>query len=333
LHEPEFYNYTPFRSELLPLIDKSGAECRVAITKGTFALGARADLDLHDEQRPIRYADEMWDKPEVPDIRLPGDLCAFKPGTDFVVVGEAWSPLGRPRKSIDVEIEIAGRSKRLRAYGPRLWNKVLGSLTLTEPRPTAHVALRWSNAYGGLDFSDPAKPLEEPQNPVGNGVTRDPGLLVDTPAFQIEDPSRERFLPAGCAAIARNFAPRRAYAGTYDAGWLQTRYPARPADYRDEHENCAPPDQVFGNALTGGEAVRLSNLSPENPFNFRVPRLKLEVEAVIDGRSQRANPHLDTVLVDGEAKIVELVWRASFRCPPKMRNHFEAVRVRHKEFV
>ena len=30
-------------------------------------------------------------------------------------------------------------------------------------------------------------------------------------------------------------------------------------------------------------------------------------------------PHLDTVVVDSDALVLELVWRALFRCPPKMR--------------
>jgi hypothetical protein len=333
MHEPEFYNYTPFRSELLPLIDRTGAECRVAITKASYEATGPSGLALQDEQRPIRYGDEMWDKPEVPDIKWPGDLCAFKPGTDFVVVGEACAPHGAPAKSIDVDIRIQGKKKTLRAYGPRFWRKSLGTVVLSEPEPTKTVPLRWANAYGGLDLSDPEKPLEEPLNPVGNGVARNPGQLVNMPAFQVEDPAAGPSRPAGCSAIGRSFEPRRTYAGTCDADWLRTRYPGRPADYRDEHENCAPPDQVFSKPLAGGESVYLANLHPEGPLSFQIPRLRLEVEAVIDGRSQVARPHLDTVLFDAAAKTVELVWRASFRCPPKMRNHFEVVRVRYKEYM
>jgi hypothetical protein len=333
LHEPEFYNYTPFRSELLPLIDKDGAECRVAVTKATFALKSPHGCVLHDEQRAIRYGDEMWGKPEIPDIKFPGDLCAFKPGTDFVVVGEACASLEKPAKSIDVEIQVDSRRKTLRAYGPRFWRKELGTVTLSEPQPAAQVTLCWANAYGGLDLTEPEKPLEEPLNPVGNGVANDRARLVDTPAFQIEDPAQGSLHPAGCSAIGRSYEPRRSYAGNYDAAWLRNRYPARPADYHDEHENCAPPDQVFPTPLTGGESVHLTHMNPASAITFQVPRLRVEVEAVIDGKSQVLRPHLDTLLVDASSNVVELVWRASFRCPPKMRNHFEAVRVLHKEFV
>ena len=36
--------------------------------------------------------DELWGEPEVPDVRLPGDFCAQKPGTDFILPAER-SPL------------------------------------------------------------------------------------------------------------------------------------------------------------------------------------------------------------------------------------------------
>lgn len=333
MHEPEFYNYTPFHSELLPLMNKNGAECRVAVTKATFVVPPSGGLTLHEEQRPIRYGDEMWVSPEIPDIKWPADLCVFKPGTDFVVVGEACAPLGKPARSMEVGIEVGNRKKILRVYGPRFWRRTLGSMAPGESEPVESVTLRWSNAYGGVDLTDPEHPLEEPANPVGNGIAREPERLLDTPAFQIEDPERGPRRPAGCSAIGRSYEPRRSYAGNYNANWLENRYPARPIDYRDEHEQCAPPDQVFATPLGGGEVIRLSQLHPKGPWSFQVPRLRMEVEAIIDGKTQVVHPHLDTVLVDAGAKTVELSWRASFRCPPKMRNHFEVVRVRSKEYL
>jgi hypothetical protein len=203
-----------------------------------------------------------------------------------------------------------------------------------EPTPLA-----WSRAYGGLDLSDPARPLEEPRNPVGSGVARDVEHLVGTPAPQIEAPDAPigsaggRFTPVGCAPLGRSFEPRRTAAGTYDAAWIKSGYSARPRDYREEHENCAAPDLVFRESLRGAEPVRVTGVNAQGPLEFALPKILVLVDAEIDGAVVQRRPHLDTVLVDSDAMVLELVWRALFRCPPKMHKRFTAVRVQSKEFI
>jgi hypothetical protein len=339
VHEPEFYNYTPYVAELVPQTDRDGAECRVAVVKATFALPAGRAPMLHDTPRPIRAGDEMWEKPEVADVRYPGDLCVLKPGTDFVVVGHAVAPHGREVPFVDVTVHCGTRTKVLRVFGDRLWVDGALGVRLGEPEPLVRVPLAWSRAYGGFDASVPDKPVEEPRNPVGRGVARRSGALVGRPGPQIDDPDHpvrspsRRHTPVGCAALGRHFEPRRTHAGTCDAGWLQTRFPGRPADYRDEHQNAAPPDQVFTSALRGGEDVYVGGVHVDGPISFKIPRRWIVIEAEIDGATQTARPHLDTVLVDGDARLVEMVWRGSFRCPAKMRNRFKLVRVIEKEVV
>lgn len=203
-------------------------------------------------------------------------------------------------------------------------------------RPTP---LAWSRAYGGLDLSDPRRPLEEPRNPVGSGIARDVERLVGRPAPQIEAPhepigaANTHLTPVGCAPLGRSFVPRRATMGTYNKDWLESTYPARPADYREEHENCAPPDFVFREPLRGGEPVTVTGVHSAGAIAFMLPKLRLLFEASIDGRIIERRPHLDTVVVDSDAMILELVWRALYRCPAKMRDRFTAVRVQAKEFL
>jgi hypothetical protein len=249
------------------------------------------------------------------------------------------APGGVPAPEVDVGIRVAGRTKLLRVHGLRQWRRGLLAVTPSAAAPALRTPLAWSCAYGGLDLSDPERPLEEARNPVGRGVARNIERLVGQPAPQIEAPGApiraagERHAPVGCAPLGRHFEPRRSHAGTYDAAWLRSVYPARPKDYRPEHEHCAAPDLVFAEPLRGGEPVRLQGVHEAGPLAFALPKWLVRVEALVDGRTQERRPHLDTVVVDTDAMVLELVWRTLFRCPPRMRDRFTAVRVQAKEFV
>jgi hypothetical protein len=283
--------------------------------------------------------DEPWGPPEIQDLRLPSDFCAAKPGTDFVLSGHAVPQPQRLSTYVDVSIRVADRMKHMRVHGPRLWRR---SLLGVSPGPSAAIQptpLAWSRAYGGLDLSDPKRPLEEPRNPVGTGFVRDVEQLVDTKAPQIEAPDAPiggaggHYTPVGCAPLGHNFEPRRSNMGTYDAKWVRSVYPARPADYQEEYENFAPPDFVFHLPLRGGERVSAIGVHPGGVLDFRIPKLRLLVEAEIDAALITRRPHLDTIVVDSDSLVLELVWRALYRCPPKMRKRFTAVRVQVKDFV
>jgi hypothetical protein len=199
--------------------------------------------------------------------------------------------------------------------------------------------LAWSRAYGGLDLTDPERPLEDARNPVGSGIARNVERLIGTAAPQIEEPGHPigaaggRFTPVGCAPLGRSFAPRRETMGSYDKAWLESTYPARPDDYREEHENCAPPDFVFREPLRGGEPIAITGVHRDGPIAFRLPKHRILVDAEIDGSLVERRPHLDTVVVDSDARVLELVWRALFRCPAKMYNRFTSVRIQSKEFT
>jgi len=340
MDEPALYNGTRFHVSVLPILDRDGAHSRVVIVKATYDLARGEPLQLAEEQREPRLGDEMWGSPEIADVRLPGDFCASKPGTDFVLSSHAIAPDASGSATfVDVAIQVADRARTLRVHGARNWRS---SLMGVVPGPSAAMVptpLAWSRAYGGVDLSDPRHPLEEARNPAGTGVVRDSKLLIGTPAPQIEavdEPignAGTRMAPAGCAALAPNYEPRRSKAGTYDSRWLRDGYPARPADYDPAHENCAAPGWHFDKPLRGGELVRLSGVSAMGRLEFSLPKLAVLVEAEIDGQLTERRPHLDTVVVDGDALVLEFAWRGLFRCPTKMRHRFTAIRVRAKEFV
>lgn len=335
MHEPEFFNNTSFTAVALPLLDTEGAECRVVVVKATYHLGI-GEVPA-DEPRPLRFGDEMWKSSEVADVKYPSDLCTFKPGTDFLIVGHVVGDELRRPSSVDVQIRVANRIRTLRVHGERFWEYSPDGVEPGAAAPVARVPLAWSQAWGGFDDSDSQRPLEEPRNPVGSGVSLRPKNLVGKRAPQIEDPqypvakAGTRGVPAGCAALGRHFEPRRKWAGTFDAAWLESRHPARPADYDPRHENCAPPEFVFQESLAGGTEGHITGIHPDRDFLFTIPGPKVVIEATIDGALLERRPHLDTVLADTDAGLIELVWRTAFRCPPKMRKRFARIEVNRKD--
>jgi hypothetical protein len=339
MSEPALYNETDFHADFLPIVDRDGARARVAIVKATYVVGPRQPPSLAPKQRAVRLGDEVWGPPEIPDIRLPADFCAVKPGTDFVLSGHVVPPSDFTGTYMDLQIRVAEREMALRVHGERVWQRSAVGVVPGASRVLTPTPLAWSLAFGGRDLSDPARPLEEPRNPVGSGIARDVRTLIGMPAPRIEAPrapigaADADNLPAGCAALGRNFAPRRNTAGTYGKDYIDAVYPAKPRDYQEEHENCAPPEFVFRQPLRGGERVSCVNITRERSLDFVLPKWRLLIEAEIDGGVIARRPHLDTVLLNTDAMQLELVWRGLFRCPPKMHGRFTAVRIRTKEYL
>ena len=193
--------------------------------------------------------------------------------------------------------------------------------------------MRYDHAWGGLDVSDPLKPAEEPRNPVGMGIARDPAALTHQPAPSIEDPAnliasvRTRPPPAGLGAVGRHWEPRRRFLGTYDAAWLEKRAPLLPLDHDDRANLCASPGLTAAPPLAGGEDVALLNLTPGGgSLSFRLPRMRITTTLHAPGREpETQTPYLDTVLIDTvrvpetSDVLVEMVWRAVFRPPRRMK--------------
>lgn len=334
MHAPAVDNRTEFVAEPLLLMGKEG-ERLVLVVKATFVgeLGeSELELGSEAERRGVRGADVPWGDPEKSSIKYPSDLCILKPGTDVIVVATAHPPVGEATPWFDAGVQIGPLQKTIRVFGLRVWESH-GS-GLSEARPAAPIEVRYDYAWGGLDASDLEKIVEEPRNPAGMGMTRDHASLTHKAAPFFEDPGhliasvRTRPPPAGLGAIGRHWEPRRRYLGTHDAQWLEERAPLQPLDFDDRANLCASPGLTATPPLTGGEHVGLVNLTPGGgAVSFRLPKIRVTAALRAPGREpQIMVPHLDTVLIDtlevkGPAAIVvELVWRAAFAPPRRMKD-------------
>lgn len=333
MSEPVLYNQTDYFAQPLPMLARDGTDCRLVVLKASFGVQLDGRVLKLRRQRPLRDGDEPWESPEVPDVRYPGDVCLYRPGTDFLVVGSARTPSAVPARRIEVTIQVANRVMRLRVCGPRTFRRTLFGIRPSRPEPFVAAPLSWSRAWGGTDLSHPKRPRQNRWNPVGRGVARQRRELVGRPAPQVEPTGWRRNKPAGCAPIGASFEPRRTHAGTYDSTWVQQVYPAKPADYDPRHENRAAPGLVFERALRGTEPVRIVNMSHDGPLEFNLPRVYPVFAATIDGATETQRPHLDSVLVDVDARVVEMTWRAVFSCPAKLRSRFREISVQERRVL
>jgi hypothetical protein len=332
MDQPPLDNQTSFAAHPQMLLGKRG-EHLVASIKATYELSlttGKLELAPKPRRRGLRLADMPWGKPASTSIKYPADVSLTKPGTDVVVVSKAYPPPGNPVKKFDVFVKVGPLSATLVVYGLRVWDNNGSGISM--PLAAKPVELRYENAWGGRDDSDPGPCVEEPRNPVGNGIARESGKLTGKMAPCIEyaefplKNARTRPPPAGFGVIGRNWEPRRSYAGTYDKAWKENRAPLLPDDEDDRIRCFASSGLHAEQPLLGVEEVSLLNLLPDGQVaKFSLPAVGVEVKFLVKNRDpDTQRPHLDTVILDtlgveaGLPLTVELLWHASTKAPRRM---------------
>jgi hypothetical protein len=313
-------NRTPFHAATHVQMDANGQEALLAVISATFAGLEDGSLDLALEQVPFCFADEPFGEHGRSSIRIEADIALAKPRVDIVVIGAAHAPSGRPVQEVMVGLRVADIHKTLVVTGDRMLSSRLGG-----PTPFTRMPIVYERAFGGTT-RDGDVYLE---NPVGVGYrgapSSDPTVTTEVPNVEYPDrPPRGRGdhrPPAGLGVIARNWAPRLALAGTYDQAWIDTVWPLAPSDFRPLFNQAAPEDQQTA-AVSGGEVVELTNLTPSGLWRFRLPRLDVPVRLIFDDRAEDHEIRVDTVLIDTDRRIVTLKSRLAVtkvRNAPRLR--------------
>jgi len=330
---PEVTNRTRGKVFPLPVRDKDGRNLYVVPLKYTVQIGARGACELVDDG-PMPYLVDECHEPDLasscvgaaPDapiqtsIEKPSDLFEHKPGTDVILVGHAHPPIMRSVTSVDVSLRVGPVKKTVRAFGLRAWK--LSSFSGLSPGPARPiqepVPLRYELAWGGMDIAEGEKPIGEPRNYVGRGVVRNPRAHVDMPAVQLEDVSGSR-APACFGAIHRHWQPRVQYAGTYDAAWMESKMPLLPDDFDARYHVGVPHDQWSPTPLWVDEPIEVLNATEDGVLRAQLPRLSPRFFSVVAGERKEHATHLDTLLVDADARRVEATFRAAIPIPHKLQ--------------
>jgi hypothetical protein len=310
-------NLTPYAAERTCVLDENGAREWVVAVKGTFDIAADGTTRLADPQLPPLHVHEFLGEDGASSLKYDADLGPAKPGTDVIVHASAHAPRGKPATQVEVGLRVHRTVKTLMVTDRR-WERDLSQrIVPSQPLPFLTVPICYERAYGGFDRSnpDPTKQKLHARNPVGSGITRTPDLLgKPAPSIEPSGASAPHGTP-GLGPIACFWAPRVAYAGTYDAKWVETRKPLPPQDMDRRYHMCAPEDQQFIPHLRGDVQVELTNLTPSGQLRFMLPKVYLAFETRFSrGAPVEHRAVLHTVVIEAEVPRVMMVWHTSLAC-------------------
>jgi hypothetical protein len=314
-------NTTPLAAAFAVFPDQNGIDTLFVVVKGTFALRPRLTVA---EARPVVLLDEYFADPATSSLKCGSELHIGKPGTDVVLMGQAWAPGSRDVDATTVMLGIADRRKIIRVFGDRTWRSGGGP---TRPELFRSIPLVFERAFGGThQLSERGPVLAEERNPVGIGFRgqRSKAEMVGQRLPNLEDPSRpiervgDRQDPACFGFVAPAWLPRRTFAGTYDDTWSRKRAPYLPTDFDRRFLNTAVPELTFDRPLCGGERVDALGVSEEGPLRFELPRCRPSVVVNVDGTMERPPLQLETILLEPDDNRACLSWRASLPCDKKV---------------
>ena len=263
------------------------------------------------------------------------EFAPSKTGTDILIRAIAHAPGGKALSDWPVSVSIPDRlDYTFQVRGPARWDSGLLGWKMTDPEPVTEVPISYALAYGGAAQGDPEAEAPEvfEENPAGLGYATPESLKgkASFPAPQIgelaefmrNDVTRDMMVH-GTGPIAKAWVPRRAFAGTFDEEWEQTRHPRMPRDYDLSFWNCAHPRLQLRPFLRGDETIILTNMTPGGgPRRITLPGIRIMLAATGDGISKNHTMKLDTVDIDVSDSDptrhrVNILWRARVTGPER----------------
>jgi hypothetical protein len=339
---------------LVPTTDEDGEPVFVLLAKRTYDLTTGAGPVPAGPPAPLQLIDVYYDDgdPQTHTVRVENETAPYKLKTDVVVVGSAWAPKLAPTRQFDATVEVAGARKTIRVIGDRSCEfRTVGSPRFTDPVPFVEMPVRYERAYGGTDEqSVPEFLFMYPRNPRGAGLAfknvkeridrlplpnlEDPADLLTPDRVVVGEPENwpRQPLPQGFGWFPKIAYPRCSFVGAMPA-FLNPGVPLKeeelglvPRDHvRLARRLRLPPYDVRFNSgaspglalpfLSGGEPVRLTNLSADGPVSFLVPRDRPRMALDFGRGRKELPPVLHTLQVRVEERQLDVIWRGSVRHP------------------
>ncbi len=336
--------------QVLPSQDDQHRPIFSVVVKRTYDIQANTVITRAEKDRPLVQADEYYDygDPQYTTIQFETDLVPYKVATDIVFIGKAYAPQGQPVAECSVALQVGHHRKELLITGNRICYYRSNQLPVfSEPQPFVEMAIRYEKAYGGKDRTSPEDmPYIYPRNHLGVGfvIENTKEAVEDLKLPNIEDrqdrltPERlivgeiqrwnEQPLPQGLGWYARPWYPRCSYMGVLPA------FVPLGTQMREASLGLVPPNQVelarafklpsldprfFNGAslglvvpyLRGDEPVQLHHLTSEGQLTFLLPQEIPKMSLDIGLGEQSLEPVLQTLLIRGEDRQVDLVWRGA----------------------
>ncbi|MCK4134569.1 DUF2169 domain-containing protein (plasmid) [Ralstonia solanacearum] len=313
---------------VITALDVSGREHLLLVAKATWSLPAPGERPRPLLPQTLAMADIFVGEPGQSAMLYGTDFARFKPRCDVLFNASAHAPSGQPVQELLVAWQVGPLKKGVHVVGQRMWRKRLGLVSLTKPEPFTQMPLHYGLAFGGSRTykkgrGDQAQELTDAHlaNPDGIGWfgkhtmgdidgARAPSLEALDDA--ISDPDGKH-RPVAFSAIARHWAPRRQYAGTYDEAWQKNVFPFLPNDFDERFHQCAPEDQQM-DYPKGGEQVILRHLMAGREYmEFRLPAFDTVHFRILrkDYSTEMPQPVVDTLYFEPDEGRFSAVWRAS----------------------
>jgi hypothetical protein len=303
-------NHTPFAAEKFVLPTPDGQEAVLIVVAATFEAKPGASLVPSDNQSPILVEDIYAGDPTTASLLAENELALVKRLVDVVVVGTAYAPRGKPAEKVAIGVQIGDINKSLLVSGHRVW----ALRSPTRPVAFERMPIRYERAFGG---ASPQNGTLFRANPVGvgfKGAVSNDALKAAIPNIEYPDATMngpsDQPRPGGLTPIARSWIPRVSFGGTFDAKWLEHRWPLLPTDFDIRFNQIVPPDQQSA-TIKGGERARLIHLTPDGSWEFTLPLLDVPVHLVYDKRDAVGALRLDTIVVEPDHRRVRMTSRLS----------------------
>jgi hypothetical protein len=331
------YNLTGYGAVTLPSMGRDGQDLVLAITAARYRLPHPASqpehpLELDAEQPEPPLADIYCGPPGRSGLRIEGQTAFARPATDITVAGHARVLHDELVNRLQVTVSVGTCMLQALIVGDRIWDAGISTA-----QPFIAIPLVWERAFGGSVHDESGRLMDnEPRNPVGRGLTLNEGSGSGLLLPNIEDPRNlfrgppHRPAPVGFGPVARWWAPRSAYAGTFDDAWIRDRSPVWPVDF-DERFFCAAPAPLQASPhLRGGEPVYLEGLHRDGVMRFHLPALRMVARFRFNGRDVRRAMVLDAVIIEPDTGHITLIHRASAPAVSGIATHRETA-IRHIE--
>ncbi|MBD7975539.1 DUF2169 domain-containing protein [Escherichia whittamii] len=304
------------------LTDKAGRQHLVVIIKATYRIPANGRTPRPQiPPQPLSTEDKFTGEPGISAPLYEVDFIRHKGKCDVLFNARAYAPQGKPVTELDTIVEVGKMKKMLRVTGNRQWDRNTPN-TITKPEPFTVMPLNYDHAFGGVQHykeGNEILPDVFEKNPTGKGYLSKKGQDISLALPNLEVINKpliapqENYEPVALSAIARNWLPRRLYAGTYDQRWKEEFFPLLPDDFDERYYQCAPEDQQIDYPVGGEDVILRNMMQGREEVRFKLPRLNnLPVKILMsDYQVHTLSVVADTIYFEPDESRFSVVWRAS----------------------
>lgn len=307
----EFVNETGEAADLLR------SELRGDLMVAALIVRARYRIEEGRRLGPCAAAERLYDlrraRVDLGDYGfLEIDQIFPRQGTDVIVLGDA-AARGDETPAMRVQVKAGPYDVAVNVFGDRVWEKALGSMTLTPspPKPFRRMPVTLRNAFGGAAAAEYG-PIPFYQNPVGKGFywTRDEAL--GRPLPNVESP----FAPIA----AWSDRPEPIAVGPYPPNFglrllkiFEPDVERQQVSFHPERGLCDIAHPALSGQRVEGGAVRIAGMSEAGAIEFELPERPFEVCAIFGPHTYVRDLELEEILVDVRTSLVDLTYRKLFK--------------------